>query len=155
MRWRDPDTLDLFDDFVPVDPVVRFDPVDVRSATLRDSISRAVAATLDSAGAAGLGREEIAARLTDWTGEPVSRAMVNAYASQGRRDHTISFARGIGLSAVTGDPRLFQLGAEAFGHIVVPKRFAHWVRVGQAAEAKAKISRTYEKELRAAKGAGL
>ncbi len=80
---------------------------DVRAATLAGSISRAVAQTLREC---TLDRTEVARRMSAFLGEPVSLAMLNAYASQAREDHSISAVRLLALMHATGDTRPLELG---------------------------------------------
>ncbi len=75
-----PDLLD----WQPPQSVVAFEPARVRAATITGQIARAVAETLRDAAAAGASREHIAARMSEITGERVSRAMLDAYV---RRQH--------------------------------------------------------------------
>ena len=130
---RTPDLLSWEPPVAEEDLVVRYDEPKVRAASLRDRIARAVAETLrdyqDS-------RESIAQAMSEWLGEDVSKPMLDAYASQAREGHTISYLRLLALIHVTGDTRLLQLGAELFQCAVIDDRYLPWVEVGQAADVR-------------------
>lgn len=130
---RDPNTLDLFA-WTPPDVVRRYDERAVMALSWRDRVSRAVAETLNSS---AMTRPEIAAAMSAWLGEgedvPVS--MLEAYASQAREGHTISFLRVLALGAVTGDARLLQLAADPLGLAVIEDRYLGAIEEAQATEA--------------------
>ena len=120
MRQKsDTQTLDLLS-WQPPALVRRYDERRVRAANLRDKIALAVAETLKEC---GMPRDEVARRMEEWLGERVSASTLDAYASQARDDHSISLLRVLALLHVTGDVRLLQLGAEMFGHAVIPARY--------------------------------
>lgn len=124
-------TLDWLSEWEPPEMVERFDESRVRSPSLRDRIARAIAETLRECNRP---REEIAAAMSTWLGEEVSKNMLDAYASEARSEHTISYLRLLALIHVTEDIRLLQLGAELFGRSVVEDRYLAWVEVGQIAD---------------------
>lgn len=130
-RRRDALTLDLFTDWKPPQVVERYDDRVVRAASWRDRVAKAVAQTLE---ATDMPRDEIAAAMSDWLGEDVSRAMLDNYASQAKEDHTISFLRVIALCVVTGDPRLLQLAAEPIERVVIESRYVGAIQEAMAAE---------------------
>jgi len=150
----DTNTLDLLG-WQPPAIVERFDEEKVRSSSLRARISRAVAETLRDC---NYGRDEIAEMMSAWLGEDVTEHMINAYASQAREDHTISFQRLLALVHVTGDTRVLQMGAELFGHTVINDKYLEWVEVGMKADRRdearrqqEEIDRDYEASLRTAR----
>lgn len=67
----------------------------VRASTLAGRISRAVSVSLSECKTP---RREIARRMGAYLGEPVSTAMLDAYASQARDQHNISAVRLLALS---------------------------------------------------------
>jgi hypothetical protein len=148
---RDRRTLDLFTDWQPREPVVRYAPEATRAANLRDRIALAVSVTLKECGRP---REQIAEAMSAYLGETVTKNMLDAYASQGREEHTIPTHRQIALCHVTRDPRLMQLGAEEVGMDCIDKHFKPWLEVGQLADVKADVDRAYELARRAARRAG-
>jgi hypothetical protein len=116
-----PATLDLLGWETPdITPVVPIE--DVRAASLRGRISRAVALVLRDC---DLPREDVAQRMSDFLGkdETVTKAMVDAYASQAREAHTISAIRLVALAHATGDLRPLQVLIEPLEQAIVPRRF--------------------------------
>ncbi len=128
-------------DWQPPEIIKRYDDTTVRTATLRARIARAVSETLKTYEEA---REDIAAAMTEWLGADVSRNMLDAYASEAREEHTISFLRLLAMIHVTGDVRLLQLGAEMFDHSIVDDKYLPWVEVGQLADQKENIDKAFE-----------
>ncbi|TCS62556.1 DNA transposition protein [Varunaivibrio sulfuroxidans] len=147
MTRRDGLTLDLLS-WEPPTLIERFDDARVRTATLRSRIARAVAETLKGS---DIPRADIAAAMSDWLGEDVSKAMLDAYASEAREDHTIPFLRLLAMVHVTGDVRLLQMGAELFAHSVVDDKYLPWVEVGQLADRKEDIDKAFEYARRSAR----
>lgn len=146
-RRPDNTTLDLFT-WEPPQLVQRFDDGTVRAASLRDKIALAVASTLRDC---EIPRDVIAERMSDWLGEEVSKAMLDAYASAAKCEHTISYLCVIALIHVTGDLRLLQMVAEMHGHAVIDKRYLPWVEVGQLADRKDEIDRAFDATRRLAR----
>lgn len=144
---RDLDALPLFG-WTPTDPVARYDAPATQAANLRDRISRAVSVTLKECNRP---REEIAQAMSDWLGEDVTKNMLDAYASQAKTAHTISYDRALGLWHVTSDARLHQLGAEQFGHSVIHDRYLPWVEVGQLADTKNEVDKAFDAARRLAR----
>ena len=141
MRVRGDDrTLDLLN-WEPPEVVRRFDEERVRTSTLRAKIARAVSETLRDCDRS---RESIAAGMSDWLGEDVTKNMLDAYASEAREEHTIPYLRLLALVHVTGDVRLLQVGAEMFGHVVAEDRYVGWIRVGMEADRRDQARRLQE-----------
>lgn len=124
-------TLDLLDWQPREADVRRYDEDRVRASSLRARITHAVAETLRDC---EHDRGEIARRMSEWLGEDVSKNMLDAYASEARDDHSISYLRLLALVHVTGDIRPLQTGAEMFDHVVVADGLLDWVEVGRAYE---------------------
>lgn len=117
---KDRRTLDMFTDYAPP-PISRtFDTVKVQAANLRSAISRGVALALKDTDRE---RDEIAGEIGEYLGEPCSKAMLDAYASEARSEHSINLIRFVGLIAATHDIRLLNLIADLFGWAVIPKRY--------------------------------
>ncbi|MCR9218966.1 MAG: DNA transposition protein [Alphaproteobacteria bacterium] len=140
----------------PPEIVKRYEETRVRTASLKARVARCVSETMkDSA----LSREEIAKRMTAFLGEEdheettVTKAMLDAYASEARKDHTISAIRLIALVHATGDIRPLQMIAEMFGAAVVEEKWLSWVEVGQLGERRNITDREYQAALRNAKKA--
>lgn len=117
---RDGTTIDMFTEWEPPQVAVTLPPETARGGTLSTRIARAVAHVLREC---PMPREEIAAAMSDYLGQEVSKNMLDAYASQAREDHRISLERFMALIEVTGAHELVGFVAEAFGLIVVPERF--------------------------------
>ncbi|WP_153343776.1 DNA transposition protein [Roseospira navarrensis] len=105
--------------WAPPEVVQTFAPDQVRAASLRAQVSRAVAAALRDCDTP---RDEIAAAMGAYLGEPVPKTALDGYASEAREDHTISVLRLMALVHATGDVRLLQMLAEPFHHMVVDAR---------------------------------
>lgn len=112
-------TLDLLA-WEPPEVVQRFQVDQVRAASLRAQISKAVALALKDC---DRNREEVAQEMSDYLGESVGKSALDAYASEAREDHVINVVRFMGLIHATGDVRLLQLLAEPFGLAVVDKKY--------------------------------
>ncbi|MDG3444503.1 DNA transposition protein [Nitrospirillum amazonense] len=150
---RDRATLDMFTDWQPPVLVQRFQEIQVRAATLQRRVSLAVAETLKAAAREGEDRRaEIAARMSDWLGETVTPNMLDKYASQ-EADHNITVVRLLGLIHATGDVRLLQLMAEMFGHSVIENKWLPWVEVGQLADCKDELDKSFDAARRKARKA--
>lgn len=125
----------------PPELVERYDETAVRAASLRARIAKAVSETLK---ASEMPRDQLAAKMSDWLGEDISKHMLDAYASEAREEHTIPFLRVLALLHVTGDVRLLQLGAEMFGHSVIDNKYLGWVEVGQLADTKNEVDKAFD-----------
>lgn len=146
-RGRDNQTLDLLA-WEPEKPVRRFESERVRAVSLRAKIARSVAETLNDHSES---REAVAHAMGEWMGEDMSKNMLDAYASEARDDHSISFVRLLALVHATGDIRPLQVAAEMFGHSVVEDRFLPWIEFGQLSEVTEELSKKKDAALRAAK----
>ncbi len=134
---HDTNTGDLLS-WEPPAVVRRFDETRIRKATLRARVAGAVSETLKDC---ELGREEIAERMSEWLGEEVTKNMLDAYASEAREAHTITYHRLVALIHVTGDVRPLQTGAEMFGHLVVDNKFMKFIELGLKTERSERIKR--------------
>ncbi len=136
-RPRDPFTVDLFS-ALPADPVVeRFDARDVQSWSLAGRLSKSVSKALEECGTS---RAEVAKAMAEWLKEDVSKATLDAYASQAR-DNSISAMRLAALTKVTGDARpLNELLADV-GLIVVPAKYEALLRREKARELRERAER--------------
>jgi len=124
--------------WTPPQATLAFEAADVRGATLDARISRAVSVALQDAKGS---RATIAARMSEYLGETISRAMLDAYASVARDQHRIPVARLMALIHATGDRRLLELLAEPMGWAVIERRQLPLIR--------AALLREREDELRA------
>jgi hypothetical protein len=109
----------------------RLDADAVRADTLRGRISRAIALVLREC---PLPRDDVAQRMGDFLGETVTIAMLNAYASQAREEHTISAIRLAALAHATGDIRALQALIDPLDHVIIPNRFLPAIEAELTAE---------------------
>ncbi|MBB4302317.1 hypothetical protein GGD81_001344 [Rhodobium orientis] len=137
-RRRDTGTLDLFRDVLPAPVVERFDEADVHAWNMAGRLSKAVAATLD---AAGMGRVEVAAAMSDILKDKVTESTLDAYASQAKEKHTISALRLAALVMVTGDARALNTLLVEAGLIVVPAKYEALLRRERAKELRERAER--------------
>ncbi|MCW5708711.1 hypothetical protein [Shinella sp.] len=137
-RQRDPFTVDLFRDYTPAPVVDRFDDEEVKAWSLAGRLAKAVALTMEESGKS---REQLAAELSEITKASVSKAMLDAYASQAREQHSISALRLAALAVATGDARAFNVLLEEAGLIVVPKKYEALLRRERAKEMREMLDR--------------
>lgn len=134
---RDPYTRDLLD-WQPPQPVVRFEPDQVRAASLDQKLCKAMALALKDC---PWDRAVIADRMSAYLGERISLSMLNAYVSPARDTHQIGVLRFMALVHVTQDRRLLELLADQFGWCVVDERYADAIAEVELAEKAEEISR--------------
>jgi len=146
---HDPAQASLLD-WQPPQPVVRFEADQVRGATLKARLSRAVSLAMQDS---GLPRAEIAQRMSGYLGERISEAMLNGYASGARADHVISLPRFLALVHATRDQRLLQMVADEFGFAVIERRFLPMIELAAIHEEEARLQRR-AKQLRQRMGGG-
>lgn len=139
-RKSDKRTGDLFAQ--PPRPAITVDPERVRADTVAQRASRAVAMALADC---DLGRGEIAERMSDYLGESVSKAMLDAYASPARDEHRINIPRLLALMHATGDVRPLAALAETLGYAVVERRQLEALHAIELLEARADIDRQVAK----------
>lgn len=89
-------------------PVVvkRYDEQRIKTATMRARVAHAVSETLSES---EFNRDTIASKMSEFLGEEVSKNMLDAYASEAREEHTISYVRLLALIYVTNDVRPLQV----------------------------------------------
>ena len=128
MASRQPD---LFHDWTPPDPVVRFDPAQIKASSLPARICRAISATLKDADTK---RELVAAKMSDFLGRRISLNMLNAWASQSSDRHMIGLPCFIALLDATRDRRLLEMIAEPLGWAVVDRRHLAMIELAMVRE---------------------
>jgi hypothetical protein len=119
-RDKDAGTLDLFRDTQPAPVVERFAEERVRAASHAARVARAVSEALRDC---DFDREAVAKEMSAYLGERVSKAMLEAYASQARETHTIPAHRLIALAVVTGSAKLINALLEGTGLIAVEGKY--------------------------------
>jgi hypothetical protein len=129
--------LDLLD-WTPPNPVARFDDRDVRSSTFEGRLSRAISVSLQTC---GLSREEIAQRMSQHLGRPVSLNILNAYASPQRETHQISVPRFAALLHATQDRRLIEFLAEPLGWAAVERGYLPLIELAAIQERQQELRR--------------
>ena len=135
-RKRDPFTVDLFRDYQPSPVVDRFGNDEVKAFSLSGRLCKALALTMEESGKS---REDLAAAMSEMA--PVTKAMLDAYASQAREQHSIPAIRLAALVAVTGDARALNVLLEDAGLIVVPKKYEALLRRERAREMRDQLDR--------------
>ena len=150
-RTAAPGQMDLLA-WAPPQPAVQFAEAAVRASTLGGRISRAVATALTEC---AMPRAEIAQRMGEFLGEPISENMLNAYASQAREGHKVPACRLMALVHVTGDRRLFELMCEPFGWTVIDRRYLPLIQLATVREHEDQVRRHAEFLRRQARAGGL
>ncbi len=137
-------------DWQPPEPVVSFPARAVQASTVTGRLAKAVSAAL-----AGRDRALVARSMSDYLGRTVSKHMVDAYASQGRDDHTISAPRYMALTHATEDRRLLELLAEPMGWSVIERRYLPLIQLAAVREREDRLRREGEVLRRLARSGGL
>lgn len=119
-------------------PVAAFRPSTVQAPSVSGRLARAVSVALQECGRT---REQVAERMTAYLGKPVSKNMIDAYASQAREEHGISAERLQALCHATGDRRLLNLLAEPFGWAVVERKFLPVIELAAVQERQQELQR--------------
>lgn len=135
--------------WTPPQAELAFAEAQIRGASLDARVSRAVAVALAECGKP---RAAVAREMAAYLGEPVSPAMLDAYASVARDQHRISVTRWLALIHATGDRRLAQMLAEPFGWAVVEKRHLPLIEVALLREQEDDLRRRRDALMRRARG---
>lgn len=135
----------------PEQAALAFEERDVRGATLAARISRAVAVAL---GSCGKPRARIAAAMSAFLGAEVTQNMLDAYASVGRAEHTISLPRFVALLHATADRRLLELLAAPMGWAVIERKHLPLIQVAAIRDKEDELRRHREALMRKARGEG-
>jgi hypothetical protein len=137
MTRNAPEQLSLLD-WVPPNPVVRFDPRLIQANLFTSRLSRAISVSLDTCGRS---REQIALDMSALLERPVSINMLNAYASVQREGHQISVPRFNALISATRDRRLAEFLMEPFGWAVIERRYLPAIELAAVSEHKKELTR--------------
>lgn len=144
-------TLDLLN-WQPPEVVRQFEPEQVRAASLRAAVAKAVGAALKDCAQT---RECVAEAMSEYLGEPVGKNILDAYASEAREEHVINVVRFLALVHATGDDRLLQLLVEPFGLAVIDRKYLPAIEAEMAAdlidEMRAKITQMEQRQALARK----
>lgn len=138
MKKRDAFTVDLFRDYHPAPVVERFADEQVKAWSMAGRLAKAIALTMEES---GLSRDEIAAQMTELTKAPITKASLDAYASQAKEGHQISAAKLAALVAVTGDARAVNVLLEDAGLIAIPRKYEALLKRERARELRELLER--------------
>ncbi len=138
MRKRDTFTVDLFRDYQPEPVVDRFRDDEVKAWSLSGRLSKAIARSMEES---GIPREEIAAQMAELTKTSISKAMLDAYASQAKEQNQIPAVRLAALVAITGDARPLNVLLEDAGLIAIPKKYEALLKRERARELREQLER--------------
>ncbi len=121
----------------------------VRGSRIASQITQVVRLALE-----GRDRAEVAQRMSDELGYPVSLHMIEKYASEAAEAHKIPLERFIALIEATGCIDALAFVAERVGHVVVPEKYAAIVELHLLEEHEKEIARRKQAALAKAKGWG-
>lgn len=113
-----------------------FEPGTIRGSRLASRISQVVALALK-----GHDRADVATRMSAELGYPISKAMIDNYASEGQEAHKISLERFIALIEATDCIDALDFIAERFGHVVVPEKYGAIIDMSLIEEHEAEVAR--------------
>lgn len=114
---------DLFDQAFPVRAPA--EPVPAMDFSVR--LSQAIGRALKEC---PLSREDVAAKMSAMLGEPVSRMMLDAYASPARDTHRIGLTRFKALARVTGCLWLWEVAVDGDGLTLLQGEQARLAQIG-------------------------
>lgn len=134
-RPRDPSTLDMFQDWTPTAVTVAPRPEDVRGP-MDLVIARLIKRALE-----GRSREDVAARMADVLGRPVTATTLDAWASPAKAANRIPLDAFAALIEVTEDMSLLGWLPELHGYVVVPAKYADLIELHLLEEREAEIAR--------------
>ncbi len=137
-RRRDTLTIDLFKEYQPSTVVERFDGDEVKAWSLAGRLSKAIALTMEES---GMTRDEIAAAMSDIAKSQISKATLDAYASQAKEQNQITAVRLAALVTATGDARALNVLLEEAGLIVIPRKYEALLKRERARELRALLER--------------
>lgn len=137
-KRRDPDTLDIFRDYMPPEVAVRFEPEVAKGGTLDVKIARVLS---EAMARSKKPRDRIADEMSAYLGQRITENMLDSYASPARKDHKITLERFIALIEVTECHELLGFVAEFSGFVAVPARYAEVIQLWQADERIAELER--------------
>ncbi len=129
MAPRDPNTLDMFRDWVPPTVAVATGPA--LHPDIKARVSQAISQSLKNCPKS---REQIAQEMGVLLDENISINMVNNYASAGQDESNIPFYRLLALIEVTGDPSVVGGEMARLGWPNIPERYLGAVEEAQCAE---------------------
>jgi len=148
---HDTETLDLLKWEKP-EAAVRYEDTEVRGANIVARCCRAMSLALKECDRS---REEIAAEMSEYLGETVTKAMLDAYVSEARDTHNINIYRFAALVHATRDFRLLSLLPSMFGFAVIDERYLPLIDVVLLEDKKEQLDRALDSARRRARLGGL
>lgn len=145
---HDKGTLDLLA-WSPPEPVKAFEPVTIRAASFKGKMAKAVGQALKDC---ALSREEIAEEMTRYSGEHVSKDMLDKWASEAAEDHTIPLTKLDALIEVTRDQRLCQILTAPRRWSVIDDKYLPAIEYAMLAEKEEDIAAAKAAAKRAMRG---
>lgn len=125
-RARPPLTKDLFAWEAPK-VAVGFAPEVTGQGPMDNRIARLISQALREGRDAGLSRQKVAARMSEFLGRTVSESMLNKWSSEGSEDHRIPFDAFIALVEATGVLDLLGFMPAQFGMTVIDNQYAEMI----------------------------
>ena len=122
----------------PPEVEARFEPVRVRAATLAGRVCRVLAEAMR---ADGRSREDIAADLSEFLGEDISRDSLDAWASEARDRSNISAYRLFALVKVLGSKELLNELLADTEMLVVDRKYKALIERELAIETRERLNR--------------
>lgn len=127
-RFRDPLTKDLFS-WQPPQVGVGYSADVIGRGALDNKIARLISHALRDAREDGIGRAEVARRMSAYLGRSISEAMLNKWSSEGSEDHRIPLEAFIALVHATGAKDLLGFAPGEFGMAVIDAEYAAMIEV--------------------------
>lgn len=125
-RYRDPLTKDLFE-WQPPRVAVGYSSDVMGRGRLDNRIARLIAQALRDARDTGISRADVARRISEYLGRPVSEAMLNKWSSEAAEEHRIPLDAFIGLVEATGAKALLGFMPGLFGLAVIEAEYAEMI----------------------------
>lgn len=149
-RRGDTQTLDLLSWELP-QVAAEFADADYGRAPLAQQISQAIGLAL---GKSSKTRDQIAKEMSEFLGEPISRGMLDAYASPGKEKHRITLERFMALIHAAGCPQLLGFVARQFDLAVVSADYVEVIELQLIDEHQREIDELRAVRLRSRRRAG-
>lgn len=108
--------------------------------SLGNQVTRLVGRALRDAKDAGLGRAELAKRMSDRLGRPVNVTSLDKWASEAAEDHRIPLDAFAALVEATGQHALLGFLPDLFGYAVVDARYVDLIELQQLQEHEAEVT---------------
>lgn len=120
----------------PPDVAPRFDETRVRASSLAGKVCRAMSEALKEDMRS---REDLAAELSDYLGEEISRDTLDAWTSEAREKHNVAAYRFFALARILASPALLNELLAETDMIVVDRKYQPLIERELALEAREKL----------------